>query len=295
MKKPLIAATFLLVSNAKSQTNLLQNSDFESQGVWLVNQCDANGAFTVSFGVSGITPTGGSGKAVELAFESDGSSTAEVFVYQPVKITPGHAYKVSGVMLDLSLALTDSWIEIAYVTAKPVANTAIDEVAAIKFGTWQACNGVGFDGALETSCGAIPEGGTNPSPYFHIPDTTSNDTIYVGIDVGTWYTTCNLDFAFDNITLIDSLEAGGGTGIKDLTLSGNLFDITPNPSMGLVSIRSIENTDLRYRIYNSAGTLITSGIITSSASLDLSNWNKGVYYIQVVSKNATQTRKLLLQ
>jgi hypothetical protein len=287
-------ATLILAINSTAQDNLISNSDFETQGAWKVNQCDPNGNFDVSFAITGVTPSDGSGKAVELAFASDGSSTAEVFVYQPVGIIPGHTYTFSAAMMDLSLALTDSWIEIAYVTTEPVDGAGIEEISAAKFGTWQACDGAGFDGLIETSCATYPTGLTTPFPYFHIPDTTSSDTIYFGIDVGTWGTTCNLDFSFDNLTLVDSAEVSG-INLLHFDKPANLFSLYPNPSVNrIVNIDIFDKSYMNYNLLNGEGQVIISGYINGSASLDLGYLKSGIYLIQVLSDKQTETKKLIL-
>lgn len=282
-----LAVSVCIASTLYAQTNLLNNSDMEMQGDWIINQCDPNGTFQVIFGSSTV-PEGGSGNSVEIFY--DGSTTAEVFVYQPVEIIPGHTYKFSAAMLDYSPSLTDSWIEIAYVTTEPAPDSLIEEIPAAKFGTWQDCNGRGFDGLIETSCGADDFG----NGYFQIPDTIDTDTIYFGINVGTWLT-ASIDLYFDNLTLSDSLDTGFGIDKPDI--ASRSFSIYPNPSLnGFVNIISSETSGLTYySVFSILGEELLSGNFNGQTTLDLTHLKKGIYFISMTSNEILTTKKLLLE
>jgi hypothetical protein len=47
------------------------------------------------------------------------STSAEVFVYQPIIVKGGHTYKFSVAMPDISSTLSNDWIEFAWVTNEP--------------------------------------------------------------------------------------------------------------------------------------------------------------------------------
>lgn len=290
-----LVATFFVVTTSHAQVNLLKNSDLETQGAWLVNQCDLNGSFDITFGASGFSPSGGSGKSVEFSFTSDGTTTAEAFVYQPVVIKPGHTYKFSSAMIDASTSLTDSWIGICYVTAKPVAGEGIEEIKAAVFGTWQECNGVGFDGLIDTSCASYPTGETTAFPYFHVSDTLENDTIYFGIDVGTWGTTCSIDLYFDNITLVDSAEVG--TSVTNLLKSAHSLSLFPNPaSNGTINIKYSSGTSVtNYSVFSLTGQEVLKGIFINQTTLDLTNLKQGVYFLKVMNNGKSEIEKLILR
>jgi hypothetical protein len=281
----------LIISlTAFGQTNLLYNSDMEDQGDWIVNQCDPNGTFGFEFG-SSVTPSEGSGNSLNLHFESDGSSTAEIFVYQPVEIEPGHTYKFSAAMMDDSPALTDTWLGICYVTSEPVEHQGIEEILLASFGTWKDCNGIGFDGLIDTSCATEGRGNS----YFTIPDTMSTTTIYFGINVGTWGTTCSIDMYYDNVTLIDSADVG--TGIHNLDITSQSFSVYPNPSLnGLVNIEYKEASSLTYySVYSLLGEEILNGTFNGQTTLDLTYLKKGIYFIRIANNRILKTEKLLLE
>ncbi|MDM8159982.1 alpha-L-fucosidase [Labilibaculum sp. K2S] len=187
----------ITVGTGQPGVNLLQNSDCETQGSWMVTQCDVNGAINAAFGTDGTGPQGGANKFLELKCPAAGSSS-QVFVYQKVVVKRGRAYKFSAAMKDVSTTLVDGWIGIAWTDQKPVTGQDISEANVANFDSKQACNGKGFDGLVETSCAAS-------SQYFKIPTSLSSDTIYFGINVGTYGATGNIDLYFDNVTLTDSI------------------------------------------------------------------------------------------
>ena len=73
-------------------------------------------------------------------------------------------------------------------------------------------------------------------------------------------------------------------------------DITvfPNPTNGLVQVRSTSGTPLDFELYSPSGQKI-SVEYNSDGYLDLSKLSKGIYVLQVVSENRTSTQKIILK
>lgn len=276
--------TQIVVGGSQQGVNLLQNSDFETQGAWLVTQCDLNGTINTTFGTAGTGPQGGSGKFLELKFPAAGTSS-QVFVYQKVVIKRGHTYKFSAVMKDVSTSLTDDWIAIAWTDKKPLTNQDIKETSPASFGSWQTCNGKGFDGFIETSCAA-------PGPYFKIPITLSSDTIYFGINVGTWGATSNIDLYFDNLTLADSV----GTTSAPINPKSSSLKVYPNPAKnGTVNLLYDVSSDLvSYSLVNILGKQELKGTFRHHTTLDLRNCKQGIYLIKVENDGKSEVEKLLM-
>jgi hypothetical protein len=305
-KKILLLASGMVISIFMSllmsgQTNLLQNSDFETQGAWKIAQRNLSYTYTVNFGVTASDFSGSAGKVLEIAYDasSGGTGEVEVFVYQRVGITKGHTYKMSCAMKDQSIAITDGWIEIFWY-APPIADeTSINENAIAKFGTWQVCNGVGYNGSLDTSC-AVLNANSEYYPYIHFSDTTTADSVYVGINIGTWGTTANFDVLFDNLTFIDSLDL---VSVKKLVPpKQNLLSLMPNPTNRFTTVSYIVpvSGDVRISLYNMLGqnmrTLVNEHKSNGSYTLkfDGSNLSDNIYFVRYESGGLTNTRKLIL-
>jgi len=83
--------------------------------------------------------------------------------------------------------------------------------------------------------------------------------------------------------------------IKDKTLEG--FSVFPNPSNGIFTANitgDVENTTLR--IYNIMGSLIRNEkVIKNNFTIDLKDYQKGIYTISVTSNKNTFTKKIIIQ
>lgn len=79
------------------------------------------------------------------------------------------------------------------------------------------------------------------------------------------------------------------------THSENGFSIYPNPSNGLVTIAINEfNEAQTMRIYDITGKLLlTETISTAISTVDISNFNKGIYLIELVSGSKSSYQKLI--
>lgn len=299
MKKNLLlilAAT--LASVISAQTNLLQNSDFETQGAWQVKQCDPKGSFEVNFGETVFDFNGGSGKVVNLFLSA--TPSAQVFIYQPVVVKPGHTYKFSGAMKDLSDDLNNMWIGLSYTFAEPQDTVDITETSGSSFGSWDPCNGKEFNGLIDTSCAVTSmKGNATPKPYIHISDTLKNDTvIYFGINVGTWGA-AEIDLYFDNLMLVDSAEVP--SSVKSLTTEMSLSNY-PNPFNLTTTVSYTINISgkVELDVYNLQGAKVASLVNgykpagSYTASFDGSMLSGGVYFYSLKVDGLTTSRKMTL-
>ncbi|MCH8330138.1 MAG: T9SS type A sorting domain-containing protein [Bacteroidetes bacterium] len=80
------------------------------------------------------------------------------------------------------------------------------------------------------------------------------------------------------------------------------FEIYPNPNNGLLTIEMYiaETQDVQIRLYQFNGQLIYSSVSNNVEghlirSLDLKDYNKGIYYLQVISNEGSYTRKVVYQ
>jgi hypothetical protein len=112
---------------------------------------------------------------------------------------------------------------------------------------------------------------------------------------------------FGNTTLSGSSEPGSmfvskitdaitTTGIQSQPLN-NLILISPNPTTGVVKIDNLGlEKNIQVFVRNILGdTLLQKIVIDLSASIDLSEYPKGVYFIDVLQNNEKTTKRIVLQ
>lgn len=85
------------------------------------------------------------------------------------------------------------------------------------------------------------------------------------------------------------------TGVEDAFSGNEGLNISPNPTSGVVSIRSaqLQNADWEYSIYDLSGKCIISGSATGECFIDISRIPDGYYLINIKTDNEFFTRKLL--
>ncbi|MBN2396231.1 MAG: T9SS type A sorting domain-containing protein [Candidatus Atribacteria bacterium] len=89
------------------------------------------------------------------------------------------------------------------------------------------------------------------------------------------------------------LTKGGTTGVNILeTLKTKVF---PNPTSGNVNIQSIDGKSTFYKISNYLGEVVKSGNFSTSTQLDLTDLNKGVYFINLAAGQLTEVHKLVIE
>ncbi len=88
------------------------------------------------------------------------------------------------------------------------------------------------------------------------------------------------------------------TDVNELTTS-NLINIYPNPSEGLVHIECdhLLSGSIEFQVINASGQTVCSDETAQRGNfiLNLSNFGKGIYFIQLKSKDRFVTKKLILQ
>ncbi|WP_040278060.1 T9SS type A sorting domain-containing protein [Psychroserpens damuponensis] len=94
----------------------------------------------------------------------------------------------------------------------------------------------------------------------------------------------------DNITASTTLNTGS------LNATTN-FEISPNPATSKLNISLPQNLDnATVTVYDVLGKKICAkGITNLSSSIDVSNWNSGVYLVRVSTNNQTLTKRFVKQ
>jgi hypothetical protein len=86
------------------------------------------------------------------------------------------------------------------------------------------------------------------------------------------------------------------TGLTTNAVNSNLITVFPNPSAGVVTARFEYEGRKEIRVYNAIGQAIELRITESeSEEFNLSQYAKGVYYVQVNSKKASANFRIIIQ
>jgi hypothetical protein len=86
-------------------------------------------------------------------------------------------------------------------------------------------------------------------------------------------------------------------GIAGKQKDKQAFTVTPNPTTGLITIntKNIDLTDSKLEIYNIAGGIVKQiNPQSGSMIIDLSDLTKGVYFVSLITKNSTTTKRIIL-
>lgn len=81
-------------------------------------------------------------------------------------------------------------------------------------------------------------------------------------------------------------------GIEQTSIAPKI-KIYPNPTTGMVFIKSETNTSYSYSVYSISGQLVQSGI--TEGSFSVANLNKGLYLVHVTSDLGTSVSKLVVE
>jgi len=102
---------------------------------------------------------------------------------------------------------------------------------------------------------------------------------------------CYLTSDNENI-FSDLAELSLAVNIKEL--SKNQIHIYPNPTNGILNIRFNDNSTKQIIISNIAGKIIIEKLInTQKATVDLTEFNKGIYILSIKNEKTYQTKKIL--
>lgn len=116
---------------------------------------------------------------------------------------------------------------------------------------------------------------------------------------GAWQTV-NAGWGSNLSLYIVPVLCSSTTGLEE---SNDLNDITiyPNPSNGIISIITglTKDSGVKINIYNTLGQIVKSAEMKSGnvgkVDFDLSNNNNGVYFVEIKTKSAVVTRRLILK
>jgi len=100
------------------------------------------------------------------------------------------------------------------------------------------------------------------------------------------------DFASDSVSQEIYVDV-----ISSIDLNGDdIFEIYPNPTFGILNIKLNNKTIENIRVYNSLGRLIlqVNNIKKEDIKIDLSKFDKGIYYLEIESLKDSFSRRIIL-
>jgi PKD repeat protein len=128
--------------------------------------------------------------------------------------------------------------------------------------------------------GTTLDNGPASVTHVYTTDGTFDVTVTVSNDCGTETYT-------ETITITDV------TGIGENAIEG--LEVYPNPATQNVTVKLPNNEAATISVYSISGAQVqTESTFHSAASLDVSNWEKGVYFLQISNQGKTGTTKLVV-
>jgi lysophospholipase L1-like esterase len=130
-------------------------------------------------------------------------------------------------------------------------------------------------------------------------NTSGATQLRIGFDNGATNIDALMDFSASggNAPLLD-VHYTTPTRINESALSSTAVNVYPNPSSGTVNVvwNDVSLTDRYIKVYNSIGELMIaqSANVGNRSQLDMSNFAKGTYLIQIITEQGELTKKLLL-
>jgi hypothetical protein len=107
---------------------------------------------------------------------------------------------------------------------------------------------------------------------------------------------------FEDFVLQYHGAANRGATVASLTLSANSFQdqkfsISPNPAKNRLNITLPTGmANAKVSVFNVLGKMVYSGEISNlNGSINITNWNSGVYLVKVSSNDITQTKRFIKQ
>ena len=88
-----------------------------------------------------------------------------------------------------------------------------------------------------------------------------------------------------------NLRGTGTSGVNEITLED--ASVFPNPASGIVYLNTGVETETQTIIYNTSGKMVYSGLVANGQSIDISDFEGGVYIIKLQSEEGQSTLKLI--
>ena len=99
----------------------------------------------------------------------------------------------------------------------------------------------------------------------------------------------------NRLDYVDLIFNFGIANVKNIDESIK-FNVSPNPASNIVSINVDSNSEMDFKIVDVLGNVVLKDVINNSKKVDVSNYNNGLYFITVSSKDRSiVTRKMIVK
>ncbi|MES2837041.1 MAG: T9SS type A sorting domain-containing protein [Bacteroidota bacterium] len=136
----------------------------------------------------------------------------------------------------------------------------------------------------------------NSTSNFYIPQADEWKTISLNLDEYAYVSNVQLLFenksGWGNAIYLDNVRIDAVIGIDDNDLENDL-QLYPNPASDIVIIKTKEKIE-SVKITNQLGQTVYSSNFTNSKTIDVSALKNGIYFVEVVQRKKSITKKLLI-
>lgn len=285
MKKLLYIFLFLFFAIKSFPQNLIPNGDFElgpdstsaEWQYWVDSTCAYNGAMLGPTDWSVVTPSPDRllEDDIPCNWDNDTAQSGKAYISLGFIFPSGEAGKatlISPLQKDSTYKLS------CYVSLQTVGGTHFQPVR-IAFNFLNGVDSLIF-------------------PYITTTQWVYHDTVFVASTNATEIEIRDIEPVpsganIDNVSLVKLT----GASIYDYFFVKNEINIYPNPSSGFLQIDFKNNIDVNIEIYNSIGERTNYSFLNKEQkkfSIDLSRLPKGLYLIQIKTKQEVITKTILL-
>jgi hypothetical protein len=86
---------------------------------------------------------------------------------------------------------------------------------------------------------------------------------------------------------------GWGVGVNESSIEG--VNIYPNPSEGIINITNLNNDENTIVVYDVIGKIVTSKVVNSATTIDLSSNGTGIYLVEVSNTNGKTVERVVVK
>jgi hypothetical protein len=97
----------------------------------------------------------------------------------------------------------------------------------------------------------------------------------------------------DNSIILSTVDPTNSVGLFTNDLIS--FETYPNPTNGIVSLKGEFDADATVSVFDQSGRLLITQKAINGSSIDLSNFNTGMYLLKVTSNGASGTKTIVKQ
>jgi hypothetical protein len=205
---------FLFFFSSKAQ-ELVKGGNMEDSTTWNfywgTNGPDSAGTHEFNYIADG--PAAGEGGCYMVSTFGQSAS----FLWQPVTITPGHKYLITGAFKNASVdSVQNTWVELFITKVKPAGGDMTTDIG-YTLNTWHKPDTLDFDGTFQDNFIL----NNTATKEILIPDTETQTEWYLVLKAGCWNNLADPDptfiFLFDEISLVDLSIINAGGNMEDST------------------------------------------------------------------------------